>query len=229
MTFLEMVAQLHRDVGGAGVVPAAVTSQTGEANRLVQWVILADNMIQTLWHDWKFLRTAFTVNSVNSTQALVVPSTVGRWDYNTFMTAPVGSAVYEPIEAVEYQEIKKEFIETAAASDATPSRVIVMPNNALFLDPVPDGIYPFKADYFVQPTLLAANGDVSAIPIAFHYPVIVGRAMILYGNHENAQEMVDQGRQLYEEYLPRLESLQLPNQMDSRFTASGNSFEVIAE
>lgn len=229
MTFLEMVQQLHRDVGAAGVVPATVDSQTGEALQLVNWIIRSDNIVQSMWHNWKFLRTAWAVNTTAAQQAVTSPTDLNRWDYSTFMLAPIGSAVYDPIQVVEYEEVKREFFSTATADDSTPDRIVVMPDNTLNFDPVPDGMYPFKADYFRTPTLLAANDDNSAIPLEFRYPVIVGRAMVLYGNHENAPEILDQGNQLYSSMLPRLESLQLPNKMDSRFTSTGNTIEVIAE
>ena len=67
--------------------------------------------------------------------------------------------------------------------------------------------------------------DVSVIPVRYH-KVILGRALILYANYENAAEAKTQGNETYTEQLARLENNQLPNQFGSRFR-TGGSFEVI--
>ena len=74
---------------------------------------------------------------------------------------------------------------------------------------------------------MAANGDVSPIPPQFH-PVILGRALILYGNYEQAPEIKGQGQEIYGEYLARLENSQLPNQRYSRYQSTGSFFDVNA-
>ena len=59
-TFLQLVDQLHDDVGAAGVAPTAVTGLTGEAARLASWIQRADEYVQLLYVNWKFLRQTFT-------------------------------------------------------------------------------------------------------------------------------------------------------------------------
>lgn len=218
-----MVKLLHREVGAAGSEPSTVLNQRGEAKRLVDWIAQADFHVQMLWHNWKFLRAEFSDDTVDGTRTMAKPSDHNRWDEKTFFLD-----TDNPLQVLEYETVKSEVFETSAASETQPSTVIIMPDNSLRFDPVPDTVYTITADYFVTPTLLAADATVSVIPEEFHRNVIVARGQISYGNFENAQEQKDFGMEFYGEGLARLESLQLPNIFDSRYTSSGNMIEVIA-
>jgi len=68
-TYLELVDDLHREVGAAGVAPTTVTAQTGEADRLTKWIREADLYVQTLWVTWRYLWTQWTV--ANTTTASI--------------------------------------------------------------------------------------------------------------------------------------------------------------
>jgi len=230
VNFLGLVQQLHTEVGAAGSAPSAVTSQVGESARLVNWVKRADEFIQLKWNNWKFLRTTWT--SLNTTTAgvatLAKPTDLKFWDASNecaafFYTRP-GETDKNPIHVIEYDSIKNQILDT---TQGEISRVIIMPDNSLMFEPVPDAIYTLSADYYRKPTLLAADGDESDIPDEFHQ-IIIGRAMILYGNFENAPEMKDQGEEIYIEQLALLENDQLPNQFNSRYR-TGGFFQVMSE
>jgi hypothetical protein len=226
--YLTLVQDLHTGVGAAGVVPQAVTGLSGEAQRLANWIRRADNLIQLKWVNWKFMRSDFGTAGSNdttaSTETLAKPTDHKYWDRKTFRITYPGETDKYPIDVVEYDTIKTGVLDT---SEGVPDRVILMPDNSLIFEPVPDGIYTIDADYYVRPTLLAASTDVSAIPEEFH-DIILGRAMILYANFENAPEIKDQGEEIYTEQLALLENDQLPNQFSSRFN-TGAEIEVIAE
>lgn len=225
-TYLELVQDLHREVGAAGVAPTAVTNLTGEADRLAKWIREADIYVQVLWVNWRFLWKQWTTANVTTaaTVLLAAPTDLNFWDFKTFKIIEPGETDENPFSVIEYDKIKGLILDT---SQTIPSRAIVMPNNDLNFEPIPDGIYTILADYYVKPTPLAADADVSLIPEEFHQ-VISGRAQILYGNYENAPEQKDQGNEIYTEQLARLENKELPNQENSRFT-TGALFEVIAE
>lgn len=225
MTFLELVQALHYECGAAGVAPTAVTGQTGEARRLVNWVIRADLKIQRKWINWKFLRDVFdTANTTTpSTATLSAPAELHTWDLDTFTIIYPGETIANPLPAVEYETVKREVLDT---TEGPPARVIVMPDNTLRFEPVPDGVYTIGADYYLKPVALAANIDVSPIPPEYHESAILGRAMIYYANFENAPEIRKQGDELYTEGLAELENHQLPNKNYSRFR-TGGGFEVI--
>jgi hypothetical protein len=144
------------------------------------------------------------------------------WDEDSFKIFNPGSTIPFMPEVVEYDEIKSEVRDTTSAM---PFRVIIMSDNTLEAEGTPDKAYPITGDYYSEPTLLAADADISAIPPQFHR-AILGRAMILYGNFENAPEMKTQGQEIYSEVLTRLQNKQLPNKHQAQFR-TGGKFEVI--
>jgi hypothetical protein len=220
VTFLELVQALHTDVGAAGNAPAAVTSQRGENARLVKWIQDADWYIQSLFTRWKFLRTAWSHNTVAATYTVTKPAALKQWDFETFMYDE------SPLEVVEYHKVRSEFFDTTITGP--PSRIVVMPDKSLRIEPVPDAVYTITADYYATPTRLAANADVSDIPEEFHM-AILGRAMILYANYEGAQEIKAQGSEIYGEFFSRLFDDQIPSEENAAYKGTGGSFEVIAE
>lgn len=224
-TYLELTQDLHREVGAAGVAPTTVIGQKGEADRLTKWIREADLYVQLLWVTWRFLWDQFDSSNVTtaSVNALAAPADLNFWDFKTFKIIEPGETDQNILASVEYDMIKRDILDT---SEDIPSRAIVMPDNDLQFEPIPDDAYTILADYYVKPTPLAANADVSAIPEEYHQ-VILGRAMILYGNYENAPEIKDQGKEIYIEQLARLENHQLPNLENSRFT-TGGLFQVNA-
>lgn len=225
-TYLELLQDLHISVGAAGTVPQGVTGLSGEAQRLAKWVQQADNYVQLKYVNWKFLLNTFTAanTTTQSVATLAKPAGLRYWDYKTFTIIPPGGSDKYPITAVEYDKIKREVLDT---TEGYVDRIIIMNDNSLKFEPVPDGVYTINADYYVRPTLLAASGDISLIPEEFHQ-VITGRAMILYANFESAPEIKDQGEEVYLEQLALLENDQLPNQHQSRFN-TGAMIEVVAE
>ena len=227
-TFLELVKDLHRESGAAGNAPSTVASQAGESLRLVRWIQRADSHVQKLWHNWDFLwsPTQYSAATVAGTQDATAPTTQGAWDEKTFKLDG------DPIAVVEYSKVKGEVFNTGVTDRAQPSRVIILPNKNLRFDPVPDAAYTITADYFLKPvtmddTATSANSIISKIPEEYHQ-VILGQALIYYGNYENAPDAKTYGVELVSEWLPRLESEFLPNEFNSRFTSSGNMIEVIA-
>jgi len=226
-TYLQLVQDLHRECGASGVAPTSVLSPTGEARRLVQWIRNADLHIQRLWINWKFLRATYSQPTVNGQITLPKPGNLAVWDLDTFFIIPPGGTPgvdNAPFEAVEYDGVKSDLLDI---SSGEPTRVIIMPDNSLKFEGTPNGAYTILADYYKTPVPLAANTDVSLIPEEFH-PLIVGRALILYGNFENAAEIKKQGEETYGLFIGQLENRELPNQNYSRYR-TGGGFEVIAE
>jgi len=222
-TFLELVQDLHRESGAAGSAPSTVLTQSGEAQRMVRWIRRADLAIQKKWHDWKFLWSGsrYSVATVSGTQDYVVPDTHGAWDPSTFRLDG------ELIGVVEYQKVKEEVFDTTASSYNQPSRIIILPNKNLRMDPIPDAAYTITADYYLKPTAMEADSTISLIPQEYH-EIILGQALVYYGNYENAPDSKVYGRELVAEWMPILESEYLNNEFNSRFTSSGNRIEVIA-
>jgi len=228
-TFLELVQDLHAEVGAAGVAPTTVVNQTGEAKRLVNWIKRADQQVKRLYENWKFLRAEYSQATTATVNTLAKPAALKFWDVssekNTFKCLYNGDTDKSLIDVVEFDDVKDEILDT---DSGPPDRIIIMPDNSLLIEPTPDAAHTIYADYYVtaESTILANNSDVSVIPEEFH-DVILARAMIFYANYENAPEIKTQGTELYTEVLARLENSQLPNKFNSRFRTGGH-FEVIA-
>ncbi len=223
-SYLELIQQLHRDCGAAGTEPAGVAGLTGEAKRLANWIKRADEYVQLKYVNWKFKRATYSVATVAATATAAKPAGLKYWDFQTFFIIEPGETDKNPFIAVEYDKVKADIFDT---DEHIPWRAIVMPDNSLQFDPVPDDAYTIEADYYTVPTLLAANDDISDIPPEYHQ-IIIGRALLLYANFENAPEIKDQGEEIYLEQLALLENDQLPNQEHSRFN-TGAMIDVIAE
>jgi len=160
-TFLQLVQDLHRECGVSGPVPQSVANQTGEYRRLVNWIKSADLYIQNQWFNWKFLwaNPGFNQPCVAANPALSAPIDLGMWDLDTFRITQVGSSFADPLAAFEYEDVKMEILDT---SQDVPSRVIVMPDNSLKFEAVPNAAHIVTADYFKNPTELAINTDISS-------------------------------------------------------------------
>ena len=223
-TFLQLVQDLHRESGAAGAAPTTVLSQTGEARRMVNWIKSADLYIQNLWMNWKFLfaNPGFSQTTTAAVATLAKPVNLGMWDLETFRLTEFGSTVADPLAAYEYEDVKREVLDT---SQSVPWRVIVMPDNSLKFESVPNAAHTITADYYKNPVELAANADISAIPERYHR-IILGRALWLYGNFENAKEQKTQGEEIYDEMLQQLETHELPSKNYAR-RRTGGIFEVI--
>ena len=233
MTFLELVQELHRESGAAGRAPTTVASVTGEAARLVGWIKKANLAVQDLWENWKFLRCEFDQDltaTVNTLAAPTVPNAIGSgmWDLDTFKIQRVSDTFASPLVAVEYDDIKDEILDT---TPSTPWRVTVMPDNSLRFEGTPNAADTITADFYREPvrTELAVDADESSIPEKFQQ-VVIGKALMYYGNYEGAVEAKTQGKELYDDYLARLENSELPNGGKSRYrVGKGKHIEVIAQ
>lgn len=221
-TFLEIVQTLHEDVGAAGTAPTTVLNQRGESKRLVNWVRRADVYVQNLWTNWMFLRAEYDESTTAQSVDMPLLPNVSYWDEKTFKLYDPSTGEPYYLELVEYDAIKQEARDD---SESTPYRLIILPDGTLEAEPTPDDVYRVTGDAYLEPIPLAADTDVSKIPGQFH-DVILGRAMILYANYENAPEIKTQGQELYSEALERLQNKQLPNKHQSQFR-TGGSFEVI--
>lgn len=224
-TFLELVQDLHRESGASGsVAPTTVLNQRGEARRLVKWTRDADLYVQRLWENWKFMRKEYSEVTALDSNLLPTVADAAFYDETTFQIIQSGETLADPIDVVEYDAIKSEVRDT---DSGVPYRVVLMPDGTLQVDPPANGVHTINCDYYQNPVPMVNNADVSVIPVRFQ-EIILGRALILYANYENAPEIKTQGSEIYKEQLVLLQNNQLPNKFNSQYR-TGGLFEVIAE
>lgn len=245
-TFLQLVQDLYREVGAAGGTPTTAipttVGVTGEILRLVNYVHDAELEIQNLWVDWKWLRKTLTFYTGANNQTGIfttqngaisaLPADLAEWDWESFFILPPGNTSFQPLPTREWQEVRREVFDTVDFRQ--PYRVIVMPDNTLRFDNIPDQSYQCTAEYRAVPYDLKVDADVSNIPARFANRLIIEWARMKYGMFESAPEQVthaklniygtldDAGIPTNNGILAALENDQLPNRKNSRRQQGNN-------
>lgn len=216
MTFLQLATRLRQECAGSGTGPTAVTGQTGELKRIVDWIATADEDIQRRHNEWKFMVGSFTLNTVadaNSYAAAdcVTPVTNLRdWKRETFriylLSAGVGNET--DLAYMDYQSWYETY-NTGAQTSQRPLHFTVGNDTSIKLGPAPDAVYRISGEYGKSVTTLAANTDTPLYPSEYHMLAIY-RGMMKYGRYTGAQEVYQDGRGEYNRMLAEMEITQLP-------------------
>lgn len=224
MNFLQLVQDLWRESGSGGTSPSDLGANLeGEQLRLKQWIVKADNEINAKYSDWNYLWTQgelqLTVgvriyDPLGSGGGQASPNSgVAAYDMATFF---IGQ---DAVQAAYYIDVKTDKTEYEPGQ---PFRAVFMPDDTLRMDGTPDGDYTLTFDYWQNPPILTENADEPRIPARFHQ-VIVGRALQFYAEFENADETMTKGTDLYDAWIVKLESDQLPGRRDAHTRAEGST------
>lgn len=208
MTFLELCRAVRTECSVAGVGPDTVAGQSGTYAKLVNWVRQSYIEIQNRYINWKFLHAHYVhsqermmrefAGDVDS-PSIAPPDDLNIWSLDTF------TLFGQQVDVVEYHD-KTVTLEYGVEKPA----VIVLPDNSLLVQNLEAGVFPsFQADYYRKPQILKKNDDVPWMPEQFHY-LIVYRAMMMYGNYDNATEIKSAGIEGWQDMMPILEANQLP-------------------
>jgi len=231
-TYLQLVQQLQRDLGVTGAAIPAVTGQSSINEKLVNWIADADEFIQSLYWDWKFLWSEYSIATVAGNPAPTVPSDLGVWDRESFWL-DYTLATKKKLEYLDYYEWR-DSLGHGVKTNSKPNYITIKPNNSIILERPPDAVYTLTGEYWKTPARMTANADVSAIPAQFHR-IIVVQAKLWYAEEEEiptvyqaaqAELMGDEKGNLG--LMDKLKSHQLPGQ-DVRRMAQGPSMTVVAE
>lgn len=218
MNFLQLCQTLRRKVGASGTGPAAVTGQSGEYARLVNWIIESAEEIESLWQDWHYLHASASITTVSGTAAYSLATmsltSLAAWDRESFFWKP-SSDDHRHLDVLDYKEWRRTSRLGASVASGVPDKVVIKPDKSLVFYPTPNAAGPVTADYWSVPTRLAANTDTPAIPAQFHM-IIVERAKMMYAEFEDAPEVFAAANSAYGSWLQRLEAAELPGQQHRR-------------
>ena len=221
MTFLQLVQRLREKSGSVGTGPTAVTAQTGESLRLVNWVNEAWTEIQARSPHWKWMRKDFSFQTAASkifylptiTAGEVGIADFGRWhDQDTFRMyrTSLGRADEQYLVPWDYQTFRDSY------DFGIQSTILNRPSvwaerdkdQAILLGPTPDAIYTVTGQYQASPSVLAADADLPGLPAEFHM-LIVYKALMLYAEYEAAAEVFSANQKAYDRMYSMLEDDQL--------------------
>lgn len=215
MTYLDLCQDLVALLGIAGGTgPTTVNDQTGELGNVVRWIKNAELNINNQWEDWRYLWVRYAEQVVQGSSVLPEPSVpigarVRRWDTDSLKIrslTPLETTWQDLNFMVRAQFDASEDPDTA--QQGKPQNFTVEPDNSVQLDRPADTLYAVKGSFYRSPAPLAEDGDVSPIPEEYHR-IIVVRAAIMYGDREDAPEVISGAETEYLDILDKLEGSQL--------------------
>lgn len=226
-SYLTLCQKLRQEVGATGSdgTPSTVIGQTRMLKKIVDWIADADMDICTKYLDWGFLHDEHSVSTVAGVKDYSAPSDFGLWDYNSFYLDSTSDS-YQKLNKMDYSYWRSH-LRNGTKTNEKPTWFIVKPNKDIILESPPDGTYTLTADYYKTATRMTTNDSVSLIPTKFDR-LIIARAKIYYGNHQNAAEIIEDGVNEYRDLMMRLESIYLPEQ-ESRTKGGNDDMVTIVE
>ena len=194
MNYLTLCQELVTELGLSGATgPAAVTSNSvTELKNVVRWIRDATLQIDNEFLDWKYLWQTYTATGlVAGATTLPAPPNnilVRLWNINRFRYRVATTGIWTPMKYYTRQRLL-ELYDPDNAVPASPSVFTINNANTIEFAAPLDAAYDFKAEYWQRPVPLAANTDTPLMPAEFHR-AIVCRAAVMYGNREDAPEII---------------------------------------
>tara|TARA_R110000868_G_scaffold198965_3_gene445554 strand:+ start:1929 stop:2612 length:684 start_codon:yes stop_codon:yes gene_type:complete len=216
MTFLQLAARLRQEVCGAGTGPTAVTNQTGESKRIVDWIASADEEVQQEHDGWRFMVGNFTLNTVAADGSyaasdFVTPVTDLRQFREKTLKIYLLSAGVSGESRLTYMDYDQweAAYNIGTQTSNRPTHFTVGNDMSLKLWPIPDAIYRVSGEYQKSVTTLSASSDTPNYPSEYHM-LPVYRGMMKYGRYAGAMEVYSDGERMYRWMLRKMERTQLP-------------------
>jgi len=225
MTFLELAKFLRQECEIPGTGPSTVTGQTGQLKRIVDWTAVAWKDIQNLHTNWRWMRRAFTFNTVadddsypytavTDVDAAAVISRFGHWwahdcedPYLAYLQSGGVGGQY-PLIYLPWNDFKWLY-RRGTQTASTPAYVSVDHQNNLCLGPKPNGVYVVTGDYQRSAQTLTVDADLPEMPT--QYQELIGYfGMQKYGANSVAAEVFTRAQLEAARLLSALRDDQLP-------------------
>lgn len=214
MNFLALVKRLQREAGLSGMTPvAAVTGQTGMAQKLVDWINTAWVEIQEMrGGDWMFMRGehshALTIG--DNEYDLVVDwgwTDVRRFDPKDWRIEEL-TTDRSPLVFLPYARWREQYGHAAFTTPGRPSMLTSHLPNQLRFNALPDKAYVVTAGYWKVATELVANTDTPSLPT--DHMAIVWKALEHYAYHEGSPELLATAKAQWKLQYAQIIATQLP-------------------
>lgn len=203
MNFLELCVRVREESGVSGTGPSSTANQVGVLAKIVGWVRDANNDIEKLKSEWRFLwRRALTVLVV--AKQSYSPLELNVSELKSMQRIRVGDKFLRVIDWDEWVECYEQ-----QTGQGMPQVVAIAPDNSFYFYPAPDAAYSVTIDYFSKPVRLVNDTDLPQIPEE-HQDCIVQKALMYYANFEEDQALYQLASMRYDEKLSQLCGDQLP-------------------
>lgn len=207
-TLIQLVNDLERESGTIYQAQrlTTVVNPVGRQEKMVEWIIEAWRIIQNARGDWPWMRKEFQSALIpNQSRYAASDFSVtdfAAWERDTPTYSPftlydsaIGRKDERVLFPVTYQSWKIRW--DRGEHDANRPIDYAIDNDRKFcVGGKPDKAYVVRGAYRRSAQILAADGDVPILPEQYHQ-IIVWRAMMLMGGHDEAVNVVAHAQSVY--------------------------------
>lgn len=160
---LEMAQRLSREASVNGITPSSTTGQSGEPQRIGDWIVDAWREIQGSKR-WNFLWEQVTLTVLDTTNVLATVLPPSRWDKeSTWLVAGVGSDNGDrQLDYIPWQEFAITYRRLG-----TPGGIVawtIRPDNAFVVNAPALGNTTISVQRWKNPQILVLDSDIPLIP-----------------------------------------------------------------
>lgn len=176
-TRLSLCQDLRLLAGIPGNGPLTTINQSGEYGLIVKWIGDAWREIQArhLW-DWLWEEATVTISAGTSKTAGTIPAY--RYDKDSVRSST------GPLRYLPWADFRLAYPDAVLTAEV-PTVWTIRPDKAFAINALPTADLALTVQRYTNPVEMTADADVPGMP-AEHHQAIVYKALMLYGNFEEA-------------------------------------------
>lgn len=216
-TFLQLCQDVARESGTiSGLLPTAVTGQTGKLLRVVDWTRDAWIEIQNRRNAWLWRRKEFSVATIENqnsyTPAAWSLTNHSRWikgghNVTMYLTA-TGVSDEGELPYISWEEWRRKYDRGTQTSNR-PIEWSIKPTNEFCLGPAPNAVFTVKGEYWGGIQTMIADATVPELPEE-HHDVITFAALMKFSEYDEAADKLFASTNRFDDLMFALERDQLP-------------------
>ena len=211
MNFLALAQKLHQEAGLSGPGPASVSSQSGMAKNVVDWINDAWYEIQGKRTNWRFMWNSDGLVTTVANQREYDLAALGfdcvpvRDSFRQRQTGSPGSEVW--LSFYEYESFRAACL-FGVPRTGLPDCVTIDPGENMQVDPVPTVDCEVRFEYYDRPAYMTLNTDVPSLPTRYHDAIwILG--LMKYSAYDENTALFQDAQRKYATWINRIEADQL--------------------
>lgn len=180
-TFLQLCQVAGRESGViSGNQPTAVTGQTGDLLKLVNWVAESWTWIQQMESNWLWMRKSWS-GSLSADNGTYTAASFNITDFGSWITDDVRRRYYPVtiyltslgvadegyVREIDFYKYERLYLRGTQETNK-PVHYSISDAQEICFGQIPDNDYTASGKYRQAPVVLAANNDTPACPAQFH-------------------------------------------------------------